>query len=100
MISRKRRNRDRLGVEEERPSSLNNRDGDEETATPWLPRQLLGGLASRLTRELFGKGGLRVGVEEDLDQYESAFEFAPAPDRCVGLLASTSFVEYLADFPK
>lgn len=55
---------------------------DEETATPWLPEPLYGGLASRLTRELFGKAAVRMGVEEDLDQYESAFEFAPAPDRC------------------
>lgn len=55
---------------------------DEETATPWLPELLHDGLGARLGRELFGKGGVRVGVEEDLDQYESAFEFAPAPDRC------------------
>lgn len=54
---------------------------DEETATPWLPEPLYGGLASRLSRELFGKAAVRMGVEEDLDQYESAFEFAPAPDR-------------------
>lgn len=54
---------------------------DEETATPWLPEVLRGGLAARLHRELFGKAGVRMGVEEDLDHYESAFEFAPAPDR-------------------
>lgn len=56
---------------------------DEETATPWLPGVLHDGLAARLGRELFGKAGVRTGAEEDLDQYESAFEFAPAPDRCV-----------------
>lgn len=56
---------------------------DEETATPWLPEHLHRRLALRLKRELFGKGGVRFGVEEDLDQYESAFEFAPAPDRFV-----------------
>lgn len=55
---------------------------DEETATPWLPELLHDGLAARLERELFGKAaGVRMGVEEELDQYESAFEFAPAPDR-------------------
>ncbi|CAM9440430.1 unnamed protein product, partial [Laminaria digitata] len=54
---------------------------DEETATPWLPGVLHDGLATRLGRELFGKAGVRTGAEEDLDQYESAFEFAPAPDR-------------------
>eukprot|EP00752_Nemacystus_decipiens_P018357 g16468.t1 len=55
---------------------------DEETATPWLPVLLHDGLAARLERELFGQAaGVRVGVEEELDQYESAFEFAPAPDR-------------------
>lgn len=56
---------------------------DEETATPWLPGVLHDGLAARLGRELFDKAGVRTGAAEDLDQYESAFEFAPAPDRCV-----------------
>lgn len=55
---------------------------DEERATPWLPEPLHAGLAFRLEHELFGKAAVRIGVEEDLDQYESAFEFAPAPDRC------------------
>lgn len=55
---------------------------DEETATPWLPDVLHGDLTMRLTRELLGRGGVRMGVQENLDQYESAFEFAPAPDRC------------------
>lgn len=55
---------------------------DEETATPWLPALLREDLAARLERELFSEAaGVRVGVEEELDQYESAFEFAPAPDR-------------------
>ncbi|CAB1099644.1 unnamed protein product [Ectocarpus sp. CCAP 1310/34] len=55
---------------------------DEETATPWLPVLLREDLAARLERELFSEAaGVRVGVEEELDQYESAFEFAPAPDR-------------------
>lgn len=58
---------------------------DEETATPWLPEVLHESLAQRLEGELFGSaagaGGVRVGVEDELDQYESAFEFAPAPDR-------------------
>lgn len=55
---------------------------DEETATPWLPALLHDELATRLERELFGEAaGVRMGVEEELDQYESAFEFAPAPDR-------------------
>lgn len=56
---------------------------DEERATPWLPEFLHARLATRLEHELFGKTGVRVGVEEDLDQYESAFEFAPAPDRYI-----------------
>lgn len=54
---------------------------DEERATPWLPESLRAGLAFRLEHELFGQAAVRIGVEEDLDQYESAFEFAPAPDR-------------------
>ncbi|CAM9114779.1 unnamed protein product [Choristocarpus tenellus] len=54
--------------------------GEEERATPWLPHPLHADLESRLTRELIGKAGVRVGAEEDLDQYESAFEFAPSPD--------------------
>lgn len=54
---------------------------DEETAIPWLPGVLHSDLAGRLKETLFGETGVRIGVEEDLDQYESAFEFAPAPDR-------------------
>lgn len=63
---------------------------DEETATPWLPEHLHGRLASRLSEELFGKAGVRMGVEEDLDQYESAFEFAPAPDRYDKVICAVS----------
>ncbi|CAN0259089.1 unnamed protein product, partial [Ectocarpus sp. 12 AP-2014] len=45
---------------------------DEETATPWLPALLREDLAARLERELFSEAaGVRVGVEEELDQYES-----------------------------
>lgn len=72
------------GVEEERLNPFTTRD--EETATPWLPEHLHHPLALRLKRELFSKGGVRLGVEEDLDQYESAFEFAPAPDRFASLV--------------
>ncbi|CAM9139007.1 unnamed protein product [Discosporangium mesarthrocarpum] len=54
--------------------------GEEERATPWLPHPLHADIESRLSRELFGKAGIRVGAAEDLDQYESAFEFAPVPD--------------------
>lgn len=79
-FSRKRRNG---GTEGDRIDGLASFIArDEETATPWLPEPLHAGLASRLSRELFVKAGVRTGVDEDLDYYESAFEFAPSPDRC------------------
>jgi hypothetical protein len=52
----------------------------EESLTHILPETLRVDLQARLEREVVGKGRVRLQEKLDLDQYESAFEFAPAPD--------------------
>ncbi|CAM9232899.1 unnamed protein product [Chrysoparadoxa australica] len=55
-------------------------DWEEESPITNLPEAMKSDLTLRLNKELVEKVGIKAGRQRDLDQYESAFEFAPPPD--------------------